>query len=125
MLLLPQRAIWHAVKVLGPGHRAAGRCIGRNARLDWQRHGAQLRAFSMARWISSTPSRVQEEKRSHQLDVARTTPPFFSPHNLRLRPYQVDCITAIIDTLKQGQYSRLGVSSPTGEFKNSESRTVL
>ena len=32
-----------------------------------------------------------------------------------LRPYQVDCVNAVLSTLREGIHTRLGVSSPTGK----------
>ncbi|BGP04214.1 Putative ATP-dependent helicase IRC3 [Rhodotorula toruloides] len=34
-----------------------------------------------------------------------------------LRPYQQECVNSVLDELKKGEYSRLGVSSPTGSGK--------
>lgn len=34
--------------------------------------------------------------------------------DIKLRPYQVDCIRAVLDELERGEFSRLGVSAPTG-----------
>ncbi|GAA6059855.1 hypothetical protein JCM10212_007060 [Sporobolomyces blumeae] len=36
-----------------------------------------------------------------------------------LRPYQVECINAVLDEIDKGQYSRLGISAPTGSGKTS------
>lgn len=32
-----------------------------------------------------------------------------------LRPYQVECINAVLSELGRGEFTRLGVSAPTGE----------
>ncbi|GAA5900458.1 hypothetical protein JCM8208_005368 [Rhodotorula glutinis] len=37
--------------------------------------------------------------------------------DLKLRPYQVDCIRAVLGELERGEFSRLGVSAPTGSGK--------
>ncbi|GJN91895.1 hypothetical protein Rhopal_004920-T1 [Rhodotorula paludigena] len=37
--------------------------------------------------------------------------------DLKLRPYQVDCVRAVLEELERGEYSRLGVSAPTGSGK--------
>ncbi|GAA6058390.1 hypothetical protein JCM3770_002467 [Rhodotorula araucariae] len=37
--------------------------------------------------------------------------------DIKLRPYQVDCIRAVLDELERGEFSRLGVSAPTGSGK--------
>ncbi|GAA5856456.1 hypothetical protein JCM9279_003535 [Rhodotorula babjevae] len=37
--------------------------------------------------------------------------------DIKLRPYQVDCVRAVLDELKRGDSSRLGVSAPTGSGK--------
>lgn len=39
--------------------------------------------------------------------------------DLKLRPYQVDCIRAVLEELERGEYSRLGVSAPTGACTSS------
>lgn len=37
-----------------------------------------------------------------------------------MRPYQLDVINAVLGTLREGEYTRLGVSAPTGEFGSRE-----
>ncbi|GAA6008126.1 hypothetical protein JCM10207_007038 [Rhodosporidiobolus poonsookiae] len=39
------------------------------------------------------------------------------PQGIRLRPYQAECIRAVLDELDRGQFQRLGVSAPTGSGK--------
>ncbi|GAA5962963.1 hypothetical protein JCM3765_006731 [Sporobolomyces pararoseus] len=41
------------------------------------------------------------------------------PQQVILRPYQVECIKAVLDELQTGTYTRLGVSAPTGSGKTS------
>lgn len=36
------------------------------------------------------------------------------PTRMQMRPYQLDVINAVLGTLKEGEYTRLGVSAPTG-----------
>lgn len=55
-------------------------------------------------------------------EVPTTTRPF------KLRSYQVDCISTILQELQKGQFTRLGVSAPTGSttrarFSKHERRT--
>ena len=48
-----------------------------------------------------------------------TTPPARKPvvrAGIKLRPYQVDCVRAVLDEVQRGDSSRLGVSAPTGAF---------
>ncbi|KPV72707.1 uncharacterized protein RHOBADRAFT_46753, partial [Rhodotorula graminis WP1] len=47
-----------------------------------------------------------------------TAPPTpLARSDIKLRPYQVDCIRAVLDELERGEFSRLGVSAPTGSGK--------
>ncbi|GAA5950206.1 hypothetical protein JCM10213_005201 [Rhodosporidiobolus nylandii] len=39
------------------------------------------------------------------------------PQGIRLRPYQTECIRAVLDELDRGEFQRLGVSAPTGSGK--------
>lgn len=39
------------------------------------------------------------------------------PDRLRLRPYQQHCVSAVLSELARGEYTRLGVSAPTGSGK--------
>ncbi|GAA5895717.1 hypothetical protein JCM5296_007401 [Sporobolomyces johnsonii] len=40
-----------------------------------------------------------------------------APTRITLRPYQVECITAVLSELRRGEFTRLGVSAPTGSGK--------
>ncbi|GAA5843705.1 hypothetical protein JCM11251_003469 [Rhodosporidiobolus azoricus] len=42
---------------------------------------------------------------------------FAPPEWIKLRPYQAECIRAVLDELERGEYQRLGVSAPTGSGK--------
>ncbi|BGP42779.1 Putative ATP-dependent helicase IRC3 [Rhodotorula kratochvilovae] len=61
-----------------------------------------LRRPSLAPSSSSAPDAADQP-------TART--------DIKLRPYQVDCIRAVLDELERGEFSRLGVSAPTGSGK--------
>lgn len=60
----------------------------------------------------AAPSRPPSSPQPHTPRQSRETKPQRNLFNLR--PYQQECVDAVLDELKKGEHSRLGVSSPTG-----------
>ncbi|KAK4046631.1 putative ATP-dependent helicase IRC3 [Microbotryomycetes sp. JL201] len=50
------------------------------------------------------------------VDEARAQSAPASSGRMQMRPYQVDCINAVLQELEQGHLTRLGVSAPTGKL---------
>lgn len=52
--------------------------------------------------------------------IAGEAPPLLvQPNKMQMRPYQLDIINAVLDALREGPYTRLGVSAPTGKSRRS------
>ncbi|GAA5917069.1 hypothetical protein JCM8208_004642 [Rhodotorula glutinis] len=45
--------------------------------------------------------------------------------SIKLRPYQVDCVRAVLDEVQRGDSTRLGVSAPTGSGKTAMFTTLI
>ncbi|SGY97107.1 BQ5605_C035g11383 [Microbotryum silenes-dioicae] len=90
----------------------------------WQFNSFTFGAFSSPRSFSSTcaprqltiPDEAPETVMS-EVETEATTVPSLDARPFKLRPYQIDCINTILDTLSTTELSRLGISSPTGSGK--------
>ncbi|SCZ91483.1 BZ3500_MvSof-1268-A1-R1_Chr1-2g01439 [Microbotryum saponariae] len=89
----------------------------------WQ-FDSTVRAFPSPRSFSSTCAPRQltvpveaPEKIRGEAETEAATIPSLAARPFKLRPYQIDCINTILDTLSTTELSRLGISSPTGSGK--------
>jgi len=81
--------------------------------------------------LHSAPTRYARPKKASVQPTDSTLPPHIptealdaepvagpsaalEPTRMQMRPYQLDVISAVLDTLREGEYTRLGVSAPTG-----------
>ncbi|GAA5893108.1 hypothetical protein JCM6882_003888 [Rhodosporidiobolus microsporus] len=83
----------------------------------------QARTFSQAPPRSARAASKTTEadaklvERTKADEVVGNDEPSSLPQGIKLRPYQAECIRAVLDELERGEYQRLGVSAPTGSGK--------
>ncbi len=98
-------------------------------RLAWTRHRDPLRPLALPAAALTATAQAALPRRpptrashAHLYTTATVTDPPPTRNRIRanlfqLRPYQQACIDAVLSELEQGEFTRLGVSAPTGSGK--------
>ncbi|GAA5923628.1 double-stranded DNA-dependent ATPase [Sporobolomyces koalae] len=89
--------------------RAAVRSLASSNRKSTRGNEAVQRSIEQAKACEGLGDAVLQDQAEEPVPSQRVT----------LRPYQVECVTTVLDELAQGRHTRLGVSAPTGSGKTS------
>ncbi|GAA5990112.1 hypothetical protein JCM11641_007071 [Rhodosporidiobolus odoratus] len=78
---------------------------------------ARKSSDSERRTVTTSAASPKQGSSTADSSVAGSEAALPRPVGIKLRPYQTECIRAVLDELERGQHQRLGVSAPTGSGK--------